>query len=83
MGGFFSMLFSSSSKYDIRKIQIGMTKEQVRNIFGEPEDVKSRSGTGMAEEWTYTVPFRIFVSIDFDREGRVRDTYRSGERVAA
>lgn len=75
--GFFSFLFSSPDKYDVRKIDSGMTKDDVRRLFGRPEVIKN--GAITAEEWIYTIPFRVFVSIDFDKHGYVTRTYRNGE----
>lgn len=77
MGGFLSMIFSPSNKYDISKIAIGDTKDRVRKVFGRPEEVTTDGGA--AEEWVYTVPFRIYVKITFDGAGRVCRRYRSGE----
>lgn len=77
MGGFLSMLFSSSSKYDISQIKVGDTKNQVRGKFGEPEQIIN--GSTLPEQWVYTVPFRIYVSIEFNHNGLVIRTYRSGE----
>lgn len=74
---FFSFLFAPSNSYDVRKIERGATKEQVLAIFGKPEHVTT--GTMSAETWEYTVPFRIYTSIDFDSKGHVSRTYRSGE----
>lgn len=76
MGGILSMLFSSNSKYDINKIEIGYSKDQVKREFGNPSQVTTGSDT--TEEWTYDVPFRIYVSIKFGRDGLVTKTYRSG-----
>lgn len=78
MGGFISMLCSPSSKYDIKKINIGDTKDRVRELFGKPEEIAT-NGNGEASHWVYTVPFRIYVSIDFDNRGLVERRYRSGE----
>lgn len=64
------------SDYDIAKIKIGDTKDQVIAAFGKPKDVKIGFGP---EEWTYTIPFRLYVAIGFDSHGRVCSRYRSGE----
>jgi hypothetical protein len=75
----FSLLFPwrRASDYDINKIKDGDTKDQVMAAFGKPHDI-TKCGSGPAENWTYTIPFSLYVSIDFGADGRVSRRYRSG-----
>jgi hypothetical protein len=78
MGCFLSYLFSSPSRYDITNIKIGFSKEQIESIYGRPGKIIYNSENS-TEEWIYTIPFRVFVSIKFDTDGKVSRIYRSGE----
>jgi hypothetical protein len=77
MGRFLSMLFSPNSKYDISRIGVGFSKDRVTREFGRPQSITS--GSDMGEQWIYSVPFRIFVSIEFSKDGLVTHTYRRCE----
>lgn len=66
-----------SDDYDINKIKVGMTKEEVRNIFGRPKKITSSSSVG--ENWTYWIMWHVWASIGFDKDNKVSSTYRSQE----
>jgi len=39
----------------VEQVQIGMTRDQVRNIMGQPDDIQKQiSETGAAEVWVYS-----------------------------
>jgi outer membrane protein assembly factor BamE (lipoprotein component of BamABCDE complex) len=61
--------------YDIDKIELGFTKAQVRAVFGKPDQIVK--GSWLDEEWKYYIPFHTYVSIGFNRGGKVSKTYSS------
>jgi outer membrane protein assembly factor BamE (lipoprotein component of BamABCDE complex) len=72
-------LFGPDPKtYDVDKIERGFTKQQVREQFGEPTGVRKHGFS--PEEWTYSIPWKVYVSISFDSDGRVTDTYSHTQR---
>lgn len=63
--------------YDISTLESGVTtKSDVLRMWGKPEEVSHN-------EWVYTVPFKIYVSLDFDADGKLKSKYRSGPPVAS
>jgi len=41
-------------KHDVTKIQARMTTDEVRNIFGRPHEINTRSGPkGETQQWVY------------------------------
>lgn len=79
MGGFLSMLFGNPAKYDISGIQVGDSKEVVLAALGEPDKTTSGDYLGYVEDWEYSIPFRVYVSIKFDAKGQVVARYRRGD----
>lgn len=71
MGGFLSMLFSPSDRFDIDWIEIGKTSmDDVRRHWGAPHSTEDYSWASWIE-WEYDVPFRIITWVRFDRENHL------------
>jgi len=68
---FYALTQGGFAEYDVAEIQYGWTKKQVLDLWGKPEEVHDN-------EWTYTVPFKIYAAIHFDSDGKVARTYRTG-----
>ncbi len=51
-----------------RKLAIGMTREQVRRLLGEPDEVSYLS---YLEIWDYSARCKASCSVTFDEQGRV------------
>lgn len=66
------------SDFDVDKISVGDTKSRVEHLFGKPHSVV-KPGDFCVEQWIYTIPLRLYISIHFDQDGKVSRKYRSGE----
>lgn len=55
------------------KIEIGMTKEMVTMIYGEPNDInKTTMSAGISEQWIYNV-FKIYVYFENGKVSAIQD----------
>lgn len=69
-----------SPSYDISSIKEGDSKQFVIALLGKPHEVRA-SGSSCAETLVWTVPFKTYISIDFNERGEVTRKYRSGPPV--
>lgn len=80
MGGFLSMLFSSSDKFNNEWVEIGKTSmDDVLREWGRPHRTFDYSWANWIE-WSYDVPFRIISRVRFNREtGLVTEKTRTAD----
>ena len=72
--GIFNWLFPNN--YDIKLIKRGMTRNEVKELFGNPWSAEGMRGEGFTETWFYT-DGRTSATVEFDHLG-VREVWRRG-----
>jgi len=75
------LLQAQRIKHDVTKIQAGMTTDEVRNIFGRPHEINTRSGPkGETQQWVYTEGKSQYLFLYFENGIYTGEYSRHGEK---